>query len=114
MVEATTWEKAPSCEPVPGVTISIIGNGIHASLCYIVINPGSIVDWHSHPNEQMGTLISGKGELSTPDRTVKATIGAAWKLAPNEEHKFVTTGDEPAIIIEAFSPPRTDYVLKAK
>ncbi|MCW4048590.1 MAG: cupin domain-containing protein [Candidatus Bathyarchaeota archaeon] len=113
-MQDTTWEKAPSLEPVPGVKISIIGNGMHASQCYIVIGPGAVVDWHAHPQEQMGTLISGAGELSTRERTVKAKPGAAWFLSPNEEHKFVTTGDEPAIIIETFAPARVDYVIKAK
>ena len=113
-MEDTTWQKAPCLKPVPGVKISIIGNGHNASLCYIVIHPGAVVDWHSHPHEQMGTLLSGKGELSSGGRTVKATPGAAWRVPPNEEHRFETTGDEPAVIIEAFSPPRVDYVIAAK
>jgi len=113
-MEDTTWEKAPRLELVPGVSISIIGNGHNASLCYIVIQPGAVVDWHSHPHEQMGTLLSGKGELSSGGRTVKAIPGAAWRVPPNEEHRFETTGKESAVIIEAFSPPRVDYVIAAK
>jgi quercetin dioxygenase-like cupin family protein len=114
MVQPTTWDEAPRFEPFEGVDIRIIGNGMHATMCYIVIGPGAVVDWHAHPHEQMGTLISGAGELSTRDRVVKAKPGAAWFLSPHEEHKFVTKGDEPAIIIETFAPARTDYVIKAK
>ena len=62
----------------------------------------------------MGTLISGAGELSTRSKTVKAKPGAAWFLQPNEEHKFQTTGKEPAVIIETFAPARTDYVIKVR
>lgn len=113
-MEATTWEDAPRLELLPGVDIRIIGNGMHATQCYIVIHPGAVVDWHGHPNEQMGTLISGAGELSTREKTVKAKPGAAWYLSSNEEHKFVTTGDEPAVIIETFAPARVDYIIKAK
>ena len=113
-MQDTTWEKAPSFEPVPGVKISVIGNGMHATQCYIVIQPGAVVDWHIHPHEQMGTLISGAGELSTRAKKVKAGPGAAWFLQPNEEHKFETTGEEPAIVIETFAPARTDYVIKVR
>src|SRR4030042_333964 len=113
-MQDTNWEKAPSFEPVPEVRISIIGNGMHGTQCYIVIQPGAVVDWHGHPHEQMGTLISGAGELSTRSKTVKAKPGAAWFLQPNEEHKFQTTGKEPAVIIETFAPARTDYVIKVR
>jgi len=113
-MQDTTWEEAPRFEPVPGVKISIIGNGMYASMCHIVIQPGAVVDWHGHPQEQMGTLISGKGELTSGDKKVSAEPGAAWFIPPNEEHKFETTGDEPAVIIETFAPPRVDYILKAK
>lgn len=113
-MQDTDWGKAPALEPVPGVKISIIGNGHNATLCQIIIQPGAVVDWHSHPNEQLGTLISGQGELSNKERTIKSVPGSAWRLQPFEEHKFITTGDEPAVIIEAFSPPRTDYVIAAK
>ena len=114
MVQPTTWDEAPRFEPFEGADIRIIGNGMHATQCYIVIHPGAVVDWHQHPHEQMGTLISGAGELSTRDKTVKAKPGAAWFLSPYEEHKFVTKGDESAVIIETFAPARTDYVIKAK
>lgn len=112
-MQPTTWEKAPRFEPIPGVDIRIIGNGMHATMCYIVIGPGAVVDWHGHPHEQMGTLISGQGRLTSGDKAVEAEVGAAWFIPPNEEHKFETIGDEPAIIIETFAPARTDYVIQA-
>jgi quercetin dioxygenase-like cupin family protein len=113
-MQDTAWDKAPSLEPAPGVKISIIGNGMNATMCYIVIKPGALVDWHGHPHEQMGTLISGSGELSSGGKTVKAKPGSAWFIPPNEEHKFVTTGDKDAVIIETFAPARVDYVIKAR
>ena len=113
-MQATTWDEAPRFEPIQGVDIRVIGNGMHATMCYIVIHPGAVVDWHGHPNEQMGTLISGAGELSTAEKTVKAKPGAAWFIPPNEEHRFETNGDEPAVIIETFAPARVDYVIQVK
>jgi len=113
-MQPTTWEKAPRFEPIPGVDIRIIGNGMHATMCYIVIHPGAVVDWHGHPHEQMGTLISGKGRLTSGKKVVEGEPGAAWFIPPNEEHKFKTIGDEPAVIIETFAPARTDYVIQAK
>ena len=114
MDKQTSWDEATRVGHIEGVDIRIIGNGMHATQCYIVINPGSVVDWHHHPHEQMGTLISGAGTLSTREKEVKAKVGAAWFLSPHEEHRFETTGDEPAIIIETFAPARVDYVIQAK
>ena len=113
-MQSTTWDEAPRFEPFEGVDIRVIGNGMHATMCYIVIHPGAVVDWHGHPNAQMGTLLSGAGVLSTAEKPVKAKPGAAWFIPPHEEHKFVTTGDEPAVIIETFAPARVDYVIQVK
>jgi len=113
-MQPTSWDEAPRFEPIPGVDIRIIGNGMHATMCYIVIHPGAVVDWHSHPHEQMGTLISGNGELTSGGKTVKGKPGSAWCIPPNEEHRFETKGDKPAVIIETFAPARTDYVIKVR
>jgi len=101
-------------EPVPGVDIRIIGNGMRATMCYIVIQPSAVLDWHSHPQEQMGTVISGTGELTSGSKTLNAEKGTAWYIPPNEKHRFVATGDQETIIIETFAPARVDYLLAAK
>jgi len=113
-MKSTTWENAPKFEPVHGVDIRIIGNGMNATMCYIMIQPGAIVDWHGHHQEQMGTLIAGKGVLTSGEDSVKAEPGAAWYIPPNEEHKFESTGDEAAVIIETFAPARVDYLIPAR
>lgn len=113
-MQDTTWEKAPRLEPVPGVKISIIGNGMYATMCHIVIQPGAVVDWHGHHQEQMGTLISGKGVLTSGDNKVEANVGASWLIPPMEQHKFEAKGEQPAVIIETFAPARVDYVINAK
>jgi quercetin dioxygenase-like cupin family protein len=113
-MQDTTWVKAPSFEPIPRVKISIIGNGMHATMCHIVIKSGAVIDWHGHPQEQMGTLISGTGKLTSRNKTVEAEKGSAWYIPPNDEHKFQNTGEKPAVIIETFAPARVDYIIKAK
>jgi quercetin dioxygenase-like cupin family protein len=113
-MQNTSWERAPSLEPLPGVKIAIIGNGMLATMCYIVIQPGAVVDWHSHHQEQMGTLICGKGTLTSGGKTVKVEKGSAWLISPNEEHRFETVGDHSAIVIETFAPARVDYVINTK
>ena len=113
-MQPTSWDEAPRFEPVPGVDIRIIGNGMHATQCYIIIHAGAVVDWHSHPHEQMGTLISGSGTLTSGGKSVSAKPGAAWFIPPNEEHKFEANGGDDAVIIETFAPARVDYVIKAR
>jgi mannose-6-phosphate isomerase-like protein (cupin superfamily) len=37
---------------------------------------------------------------------------ATFLVPPNASHNFDATGDQPAILIEAFAPPRDDYLEK--
>jgi quercetin dioxygenase-like cupin family protein len=104
----------PTLETVPGRFGEIIIVGENAMMMRLTVQPNVPTPPHSHPHEQMGTLISGAGTLSTREKEVKATVGAAWFLEPHEEHKFETTGGEPAVIIETFAPARVDYVIQAK
>ena len=60
-MQATTWDEAPRLEPVKGVDIRIIGNGMHATMCYIVIHPGAVVDWHGHHQEQIDAAAEQQG-----------------------------------------------------
>ena len=113
-MQVLTWDEAPRLEPAKGVDIRIIGNGMHATMCYIEIHQGAVVDWHGHPQEQMGTLIAGSGALTSGGKTVKAKPGTSWLIPPNEHHKFVANGPKSAIIIETFAPARVEFVLAAK
>ena len=105
---------APVIHPVKGVDMALIGIGERMTLTHMSIKPGSLFPEHSHPNEQIGTCIDGEGELRSGGKVLKVLPGVAWAIPENERHSFLSQGDKPVIIIEAWSPPREDYMAMAK
>ncbi len=107
-------EEAPKLAPVEGVDMAILGSGERLTLIRIVVEPGAVVPMHSHPNEQIGTCVEGEGELTSGGAVVKARPGASWAIPGGEPHEFVAKGSRPVVIVEAWSPPREDYLAMAK
>lgn len=105
---------APVIHPVKGVDMALIGIGDRMTLTRMTIQPGSLFPEHSHPNEQIGTCIEGEGELRSGGKILKVRAGESWVIPENERHSFLSQGEKPVIIIEAWSPPREDYMAMAR
>ena len=102
-------EEAPSFTPLEGVEMYLIGDGDNLTLIKMYIQPGSVFPDHSHPNEQVGTCMEGKGTLTIGGVPVDVKPGVTWVIPTDVEHKFVAKGSVPVVIYEAWSPPRLDY-----
>jgi quercetin dioxygenase-like cupin family protein len=83
-------------------------------LVYITAKPGAVIASHSHPHDQIGTCVQGAGELVSGGRRLKTVPGASWTIPGGEPHEWRSTSKEDTILIECFSPPREDYLSKAK
>lgn len=105
--------NAPKLSPVKGLVMDILGSGEKLTLIHMIFQPGVVVPMHSHPNEQIGTCIKGEGTLVSGGKTVRAYPGASWTIPAGEPHEF-TAGAKPVTIIEAWSPPREDYVAMSR
>jgi len=62
------------------------------------------------PHEQIGFLIEGTGILYIDGETTEMEAQATFLVPGNAAHNFDATGDKPAVLIEAFAPPREDYL----
>ena len=78
----------------------------------LIIEPDIPTPPHSHPHEQMGHLLEGEGTLHVGDESVNIEAGTSFYIPPNAPHNFDATGETPAVLIEAFSPPREDYLAR--
>lgn len=94
--------------------MAILGSGEKLTLIRMNIQPGSIFPKHSHPNEQIGTCLEGDGELKSGGRAIKVVPGSSWTIPANENHSFIAKGEKIVVIVEAWSPPREDYLSMAK
>ncbi len=97
-----------------GVVMSIVGDGDKMTFIRFDQEPGSVTPEHSHPHEQIGTCIRGRGRLVSGGATLIVEPGVTWTIPGGEPHSFVVEGDEPTLIFEAFSPPRKDYLSIAE
>lgn len=113
-MKSTRIDKALTLSPLEGVEMAILGSGDNMTLIRITVQPGARFPEHSHPNEQIGTCLKGEGELISGGKSIKVEPGVSWTIPADEPHSFVAKGSLPAIIHEAWSPPREDYLSMAK
>ena len=106
--------EAPTLETVKGRHGVILIVGEKAMMMKLTVEPGIPTPPHEHPHEQMGHLLEGKGILYVGEESVEIEAGTSFWIPPNAPHNFNATGDKPAVLIEAFSPPREDYLEKVK
>jgi quercetin dioxygenase-like cupin family protein len=68
-----------------------------------------IVPLHSHPHEQMGIVMGGKVGLTIGSETREIKKGDMFLIPPNTLHGLAFTFDQPAEILDIFSPPREEF-----
>lgn len=113
-MKSSSVEAAPRFEPVEGAEMALIGDGEKMTLTRIYIKPGAVFPDHTHPNEQIGTCVEGRGVLTSGGDVLKVEPGVTWTIPAGEVHRFEAKGDRPVVIYEVWSPPREDYRSMAK
>jgi len=82
------------------------GNHMQFSIADIPIR-GSVAA-HSHPNEQMGIMISGTLEFTIGDETKVMKPGDVYRIPGGVVHS-VRAFDEPVRVLDVFYPIREEY-----
>jgi quercetin dioxygenase-like cupin family protein len=67
-----------------------------------------VVDWHQHPNEQMGVLVSGRAQFHIGAEVKELQPGDMYLMPANVPHKVVPLGG-PVKAVDFFYPIRDDY-----
>lgn len=97
-----------SNEVTDGVYLTQLAAGERMSLQYARVEPGAVVDEHSHENEQIGYVISGRITLITDDDEVELGPEDSYVVNADEPHAFANRGDETVVAVDLLSPPRGD------
>ncbi len=82
--------------------------GDHLQLSWVDIPAGGIVDWHAHPNEQMGAMVSGRAVFYIGDEVKELHAGDFYCIPGGVQHKVVAL-DAPAQALDVFYPIRDAY-----
>ena len=89
----------------------ILGRAVHGdrvTLSLVELAPDTVVPEHAHENEQLGILVQGSVTFRVGDETRALEPGGTWVIRANVPHS-VATGPDGAVIVEVFSPIRSDW-----
>jgi quercetin dioxygenase-like cupin family protein len=80
----------------------------HLSFAIVELSPGSVVEEHAHPNEQVGILLRGSLTFTVGDETRTLAAGDTYSIPVDATHRVVT-GPDGAVVVDVFSPVRADW-----
>ena len=105
-------EKAPLINPIKGLETTIL-TGLSGEKMMMVLSstlPGHTVPMHSHPQEQVGIVYSGKAKLriGNIERIVKKRD--FYLIPAGVTHGDTCIGEEPFVMLDIFCPARDDFI----
>lgn len=83
-------------------------DGERITLAVLELAPDSLVPGHRHENEQMGMVVTGSVTFTIGDETRQLGPGGTWRIPSDTPHQ-VLTGPAGAVVIDVFSPIRSDW-----
>lgn len=93
---------------VDGVEMKPLVHGDKTLLCEFRLAKGASLPPHSHPHEQTGYLVSGKMRFVIDGKEFQAEAGDSWCVKGDVIHSAEVVED--AVVVEIFSPVRTEYL----
>jgi quercetin dioxygenase-like cupin family protein len=102
------WTQLVQHNPLPGVTGSVrLGSQLSAAI--FRLEPGAVVPWHHHANEEFGQILSGSLDLEVGAERSALKVGDSFLIAGNVPHAAVA-GLEGCLLLECYAPPRNPFV----
>ncbi|NPA15753.1 MAG: cupin domain-containing protein [Deferribacteres bacterium] len=101
------WSELIPKLPKKGIKMKVV-TGERVQMVLFEIEPNVEFPEHSHPHEQMGTVLEGKILLKVGDEEKVLEAGDVYIAPPNVKHS-AKTFDERAVVLDVFSPPRQEY-----
>lgn len=106
-MELRRWQD----EPVEQLTAHIGRQMVHTetmTVARIVLGAGALVPRHSHENEQVANVLSGRLRFVVGD--VELVVGAGESIALEAHVPHEVEALEDSIVLDVFSPVRQDWV----
>ena len=91
----------------PGVDIYTT-TGQQMMLSLVECQPGAVVEAHSHPHEQVGMVLKGRGRFFVGDEEKELGPGQMYTIPGGVTHRVVAS-DEGLTALDIFHPIREDY-----
>lgn len=82
--------------------------GERVTLAIVELDPGAVVPEHRHAHEQNGMVITGQMTFRVGSEERVLGPGGTWRILGDVPHT-ATAGPQGAVVIDVFSPIRTDW-----
>ena len=99
-------------ELTEGITAQIFP-GEQAMISVVRVEPYAEGKIHSHVEEQWGYLVEGSIKRIQDGDIFEVSKGHFWRTPSNVPHGVIG-GPNGAVILDIFSPPRSDYLKSGK
>lgn len=91
--------------------------GVHIRTCamermmmsFVTLEPGSVVEEHSHPHEQVGMMLKGKATFWIGGDEKTLGPGDMYRIPGGVRHR-VAALEEPVEVLDIFTPVREEYL----
>lgn len=91
-----------------GLEIDALAVGEKSMVTRMNYKAGDHVRSHSHSNEQLGYVVSGKIRIRFGEFDETLLVGDSYAIPGGIEHSIDVLED--SVVIDCFSPPRQDYL----
>jgi unsaturated pyranuronate lyase len=102
------WRQVPVERIGDGIERQIV-SGDRIMICRLSFAPNVVTQVHRHPHEQMTMVERGRVRFTVAGEDRVAAAGDVLVFPSGVEHG-ATILDEPAVLIDVFSPPREDFL----
>jgi len=92
----------------PGVERQVV-DGERQTLVRYVYQPGAVFPVHSHAEEQITSVLSGRIRFEVAGESLTLSAGEAAVIPPNVPHGATVLGDEPVETLNSLSPRRARH-----
>lgn len=94
---------------VEGVCRKVLGCSENIMMVEVSLKKGAVLPNHSHFHEQVTYIVKGSLEFEVDGEKRIMKAGDSIYIGPNVEHKVVTL-EEDALVVDAFTPQREDFL----
>ena len=91
-----------------GVDFIVLSIGNDSMVTKMLYKTTNFVPFHKHPNEQSGSVVSGKYKLKFNGEEFLLLEGDSYSIPANIEHSIEII--EAGLVVDVFTPIRQDYL----
>ncbi|WIV66311.1 cupin domain-containing protein [Natrialbaceae archaeon AArc-T1-2] len=105
-MERVSLDDLDPAEAMDGVHLAMMAGGESMNIQHVAVEPGAVIDEHSHPHEQTGFLYEGELTFLVDGEEIVVGPGDSYAIPGDCPHAAENRGEETVRGIDIFSPPR--------